>query len=243
MSLLKYDIKDKNKKIFEFDFKKYRDNVYKLYYKLNVAKMIDCLKKLDEDNKLLYSYRLGLIFRIFSSLQEKLNIEVIHKKVGFDELVDIELEIKDSDLHNFIDLFISLKSNLEIILNKIKFLLTNKNINVIMNYFDSKDNDFEYFIVYDSKTDKIYELNKDVDIQTENTLGLWINEDDLEIIENMEQPSFIHNHKKNLVFSENDIKTYNVLKSKLKVKFNFMIYSKEDKMLFDYESKQFLSKE
>jgi len=52
----------------------------------------------------------------------------------------------------------------------------------------------------------------------------------------MKYPVFIHNHQNNLIFSENDKKSYEKLKEVITKKFDFMIYSVGSKQIIDYKT-------
>ena len=121
----------------------------------------------------------------------------------------------------------------EMVLKKSKILLTGENKNVIISYIE--DENIEHFIVIDKKTNELYEL-KDVDIQKVNEIGVYLTVDDVVRINKMKYPVFIHNHQNNLIFSENDKKSYEKLKEVITKKFDFMIYSVESKQIIDYKT-------
>ena len=232
MELLKYEIKRGKNVLFDFDFSKNEENVYRLKYNLYYDKIEKYLKKNDE----LGLYVKGLLGRIFSGFYLKFKLKPQTENQGFDFSLDWSFTgITDEKV--FIDLFKEYQKMLEMILKKSKILLTGENKNVIISYFENEniDNSVEHFIVIDKKTNELYEL-KDIDIQKVNEIGVYLTVDDVVRINKMKYPVFIHNHQNNLIFSENDKKSYEKLKEVITKKFDFMIYSIGSKQIIDYKT-------
>ena len=224
--LYNYEIKRKKDILFDFEFSKYENNVYRIKYNLYFDKVEKYFKN-DEEGLLIKGY----LARVLSKFFNDFKIEPENKEQGFDFSLDIEFEQTISE-KNFIDVFKSYEEFLNIILKETKIVLTRDNINVIINYFNNLENkSIEHLIIIDLKDNYVYEVNKNIDIQDERTLGVWLTEKDLEEINNMELPLFIHNHQKSLEFSQNDIETYRKLKSVINKKILFMIYSMENQEL------------
>lgn len=232
MKLLKYEIKRGKNVLFDFDFSKNKENVYRLKYNLYYDKIEKYFKKNDE----LGLYVKGLLGRIFSGFYLKFKLKPQTENQGFDFSLDWSFTgVTDEKI--FIDLFKEYQRMLEMILKKSKILLTGENKNVIISYFENEDidNSVEHFIVIDKKTNELYEL-KDIDIQKVNEIGVYLTVDDVVRINKMKYPVFIHNHQNNLIFSENDKKSYEKLKEVITKKFDFMIYSVGSKQIVDYKT-------
>lgn len=232
MELLKYEIKRGKNVLFDFDFLKNEDNVYNLKYNLYYDKIEKYFKKNDE----LGLYVKGLLGRIFSGFYLKFKLKPQTENQGFDFNLDWSFT-GVTDEKEFIDLFKEYQKMLEMVLKKSKILLTGENKNVIISYFENEhiDNSVEHFIVIDKKTNELYEL-KDIDIQKVNEIGVYLTVDDVVRINKMKYPVFIHNHQNNLIFSENDKKSYEKLKEVITKKFDFMIYSIGSKQIIDYKT-------
>lgn len=232
MELLKYEIKRGKNVLFDFDFSKNEDNVYNLKYNLYYDKIEKYFKKNDE----LGLYVKGLLGRIFSGFYLKFKLKPQTENQGFDFNLDWSFT-GVTDEKEFIDLFKEYQKMLEMVLKKSKILLTGENKNVIISYFENEhiDNSVEHFIVIDKKTNELYEL-KDIDIQKVNEIGVYLTVDDVVRINKMNYPVFIHNHQNNLIFSENDKKSYEKLKEVITKKFDFMIYSVGSKQIIDYKT-------
>lgn len=232
MELLKYEIKRGKNVLFDFDFSKNEDNVYNLKYNLYYDKIEKYFKKNDE----LGLYVKGLLGRIFSGFYLKFKLKPQTENQGFDFNLDWSFT-GVTDEKEFIDLFKEYQKMLEMVLKKSKILLTGENKNVIISYFENEhiDNSVEHFIVIDKKTNELYEL-KDIDIQKVNEIGVYLTVDDVVRINKMNYPVFIHNHQNNLIFSENDKKSYEKLKEVITKKFDFMIYSIGSKQIIDYKT-------
>lgn len=232
MELLKYEIKRGKNVLFDFDFSKNEDNVYNLKYSLYYDKIEKYFKKNDE----LGLYVKGLLGRIFSGFYLKFKLKPQTENQGFDFSLDWSFT-GVTDEKEFIDLFKEYQKMLEMVLKKSKILLTGENKNVIISYFENEhiDNSVEHFIVIDKKTNELYEL-KDIDIQKVNEIGVYLTVDDVVRINKMNYPVFIHNHQNNLIFSENDKKSYEKLKEVITKKFDFMIYSVGSKQIIDYKT-------
>lgn len=232
MELLKYEIKRGKNVLFDFDFSKNEDNVYNLKYNLYYDKIEKYFKKNDE----LGLYVKGLLGRIFSGFYLKFKLKPQTENQGFDFNLDWSFT-GVTDEKEFIDLFKEYQRMLEMVLKKSKILLTGENKNVIISYFENEniDNSVEHFIVVDKKTNELYEL-KDIDIQKVNEIGVYLTVDDVVRINKMNYPVFIHNHQNNLIFSENDKKSYEKLKEVITKKFDFMIYSVRSKQIIDYKT-------
>lgn len=232
MELLKYEIKRGKNVLFDFDFSKNEDNVYNLKYNLYYDKIEKYFKKNDE----LGLYVKGLLGRIFSGFYLKFKLKPQTENQGFDFNLDWSFT-GVTDEKKFIDLFKEYQKMLEMVLKKSKILLTGENKNVIISYFENEhiDNSVEHFIVIDKKTNELYEL-KDIDIQKVNKIGVYLTVDDVVRINKMNYPVFIHNHQNNLIFSENDKKSYEKLKEVITKKFDFMIYSVGSKQIIDYKT-------
>lgn len=232
MELLKYEIKRGKNILFDFDFSKNEDNVYNLKYNLYYDKIEKYFKKNDE----LGLYVKGLLGRIFSGFYLKFKLKPQTENQGFDFNLDWSFT-GVTDEKEFIDLFKEYQKMLEMVLKKSKILLTGENKNVIISYFENEhiDNSVEHFIVIDKKTNELYEL-KDIDIQKVNEIGVYLTVDDVVRINKMNYPVFIHNHQNNLIFSENDKKSYEKLKEVITKKFDFMIYSVGSKQIIDYKT-------
>lgn len=232
MELLKYEIKRGKNVLFDFDFSKNEDNVYNLKYNLYYDKIEKYFKKNDE----LGLYVKGLLGRIFSGFYLKFKLKPQTENQGFDFNLDWSFT-GVTDEKEFIDLFKEYQKMLEMVLKKSKILLTGENKNVIISYFENEhiDNSVEHFIVIDKKTNELYEL-KDIDIQKVNEIGVYLTVDDVVRINKMKYPVFIHNHQNNLIFSENDKKSYEKLKEVITKKFDFMIYSVGSKQIIDYKT-------
>lgn len=232
MELLKYEIKRGKNVLFDFDFSKNEENVYRLKYNLYYDKIEKYFKKNDE----LGLYVKGLLGRIFSGFYLKFKLKPQTENQGFDFSLDWSFTgVTDEKV--FIDLFKEYQRMLEMVLKKSKILLTRENKNVIISYFENEDidNSVEHFIVIDKKTNELYEL-KDIDIQKVNEIGVYLTVDDVVRINKMKYPVFIHNHQNNLIFSENDKKSYEKLKEVITKKFDFMIYSVGSKQIIDYKT-------
>lgn len=232
MELLKYEIKRGKNVLFDFDFSKNEENVYRLKYNLYYDKIEKYFKKNDE----LGLYVKGLLGRIFSGFYLKFKLKPQTENQGFDFSLDWSFTgVTDEKV--FIDLFKEYQRMLEMVLKKSKILLTGENKNVIISYFENEDidNSVEHFIVIDKKTNELYEL-KDIDIQKVNEIGVYLTVDDIVRINKMKYPVFIHNHQNNLIFSENDKKSYEKLKEVITKKFDFMIYSVGSKQIVDYKT-------
>ena len=230
MELLKYDIKRGKNVLFDFEFSKNENSEYNVKYNIYYDKIEKYFKKNDE----LGLYVKGLLGRIFSGFYLKFKLKPQTEKQGFDFSLDWSFTgVTDEQV--FIDLFSEYKKTLELILKKSKIILTRDNINVIISYFESEniDNSVEHFIVVDKKTNELFEL-KDIDIQEVDKVGLYLTVDDIVKINKMKYPVFVHNHQNNLIFSENDKKSYEKLKEVITKKFDFMIYSVGSKQLIDY---------
>lgn len=232
MELLKYEIKRGKNVLFDFDFSKNEDNIYNLKYNLYYDKIEKYFKKNDE----LGLYVKGLLGRIFSGFYLKFKLKPQTENQGFDFNLDWSFT-GVTDEKEFIDLFKEYQKMLEMVLKKSKILLTGENKNVIISYFENEhiDNSVEHFIVIDKKTNELYEL-KDIDIQKVNEIGVYLTVDDVVRINKMNYPVFIHNHQNNLIFSENDKKSYEKLKEVITKKFDFMIYSVGSKQIIDYKT-------
>lgn len=232
MELLKYEIKRGKNVLFDFDFSKNDDNIYNLKYNLYYDKIEKYFKKNDE----LGLYVKGLLGRIFSGFYLKFKLKPQTENQGFDFNLDWSFT-GVTDEKEFIDLFKEYQKMLEMVLKKSKILLTGENKNVIISYFENEhiDNSVEHFIVIDKKTNELYEL-KDIDIQKVNEIGVYLTVDDVVRINKMNYPVFIHNHQNNLIFSENDKKSYEKLKEVITKKFDFMIYSVGSKQIIDYKT-------
>ena len=232
MNLLKYEIKRGKNLLFDFNFSKNEENVYNLKYNLYYDNIEKYFKKNDE----LGLYVKGLLGRIFSGFYLKFKLKPQTENQGFDFSLDWSFT-GVTDEKEFIDLFKDYQRMLEMVLKKSKILLTGENKNVIISYFEDEniDNSVEHFIVIDKKTNELYEL-KDVDIQKVNEIGVYLTVDDVVRINKMKYPVFIHNHQNNLIFSENDKKSYEKLKEVITKKFDFMIYSVESKQIIDYKT-------
>ena len=232
MELLKYEIKRGKNILFDFDFSKNEDNIYNLKYNLYYDKIEKYFKKNDE----LGLYVKGLLGRIFSGFYLKFKLKPQTENQGFDFNLDWSFT-GVTDEKEFIDLFKEYQKMLEMVLKKSKILLTGENKNVIISYFENEhiDNSVEHFIVIDKKTNELYEL-KDIDIQKVNEIGVYLTVDDVVRINKMNYPVFIHNHQNNLIFSENDKKSYEKLKEVITKKFDFMIYSVGSKQIIDYKT-------
>ena len=232
MDLLKYEIKRGKNLLFDFNFSKNEENVYNLKYNLYYDNIEKYFKKNDE----LGLYVKGLLGRIFSGFYLKFKLKPQTENQGFDFSLDWSFT-GVTDEKEFIDLFKEYQRMLEMVLKKSKILLTGENKNVIISYFEDEniDNSVEHFIVIDKKTNELYEL-KDVDIQKVNEIGVYLTVDDVVRINKMKYPVFIHNHQNNLIFSENDKKSYEKLKEVITKKFDFMIYSVESKQIIDYKT-------
>ena len=232
MNLLKYEIKRGKNLLFDFNFSKNEENVYNLKYNLYYDNIEKYFKKNDE----LGLYVKGLLGRIFSGFYLKFKLKPQTENQGFDFSLDWSFT-GVTDEKEFIDLFKEYQRMLEMVLKKSKILLTGENKNVIISYFEDEniDNSVEHFIVIDKKTNELYEL-KDVDIQKVNEIGVYLTVDDVVRINKMKYPVFIHNHQNNLIFSENDKKSYEKLKEVITKKFDFMIYSVESKQIIDYKT-------
>ena len=232
MYLLKYEIKRGKNLLFDFNFSKNEENVYNLKYNLYYDNIEKYFKKNDE----LGLYVKGLLGRIFSGFYLKFKLKPQTENQGFDFSLDWSFT-GVTDEKEFIDLFKEYQRMLEMVLKKSKILLTGENKNVIISYFEDEniDNSVEHFIVIDKKTNELYEL-KDVDIQKVNEIGVYLTVDDVVRINKMKYPVFIHNHQNNLIFSENDKKSYEKLKEVITKKFDFMIYSVESKQIIDYKT-------
>ena len=232
MELLKYEIKRGKNVLFDFDFSKNEENVYNLKYNLYYDKIEKYFKKNDE----LGLYVKGLLGRIFSGFYLKFKLKPQTENQGFDFSLDWSFT-GVTDEKEFTDLFKEYQRMLEMVLKKSKILLTGENKNVIISYFENKNinNSVEHFIVVDKKTNELYEL-KDIDIQKVNEIGVYLTVDDVVRINKMKYPVFIHNHQNNLIFSENDKKSYEKLKEVITKKFDFMIYSVESKQIIDYKT-------
>lgn len=232
MELLKYEIKRGKNVLFDFDFSKNEDNVYNLKYNLYYDKIEKYFKKNDE----LGLYVKGLLGRIFSGFYLKFKLKPQTENQGFDFNLDWSFT-GVTDEKEFIDLFKEYQKMLGMVLKKSKILLTGENKNVIISYFENEhiDNSVEHFIVIDKKTNELYEL-KDIDIQKVNEIGVYLTVDDVVRINKMNYPVFIHNHQNNLIFSENDKKSYEKLKEVITKKFDFMIYSVGSKQIIDYKT-------
>lgn len=232
MELLKYEIKRGKNVLFDFDFSKNEDNVYNLKYNLYYDKIEKYFKKNDE----LGLYVKGLLGRIFSGFYLKFKLKPQTENQGFDFNLDWSFT-GVTDEKEFIDLFKEYQKMLEMVLKKSKILLTGENKNVIISYFEDEniDSSVEHFIVIDKKTNELYEL-KDIDIQKVNEIGVYLTVDDVVRINKMNYPIFIHNHQNNLIFSENDKKSYERLKEDITKKFDFMIYSVGSKQIIDYKT-------
>ena len=232
MELLKYEIKRGKNVLFDFDFSKNDDNIYNLKYNLYYDKIEKYFKKNDE----LGLYVKGLLGRIFSGFYLKFKLKPQTENQGFDFNLDWSFT-GVTDEKEFIDLFKEYQRMLEMVLKKSKILLTGENKNVIISYFENEhiDNSVEHFIVIDKKTNELYEL-KDIDIQKVNEIGVYLTVDDVVRINKMNYPVFIHNHQNNLIFSENDKKSYEKLKEVITKKFDFMVYSIGSKQIIDYKT-------
>nr|DAN63673.1 MAG TPA: hypothetical protein [Herelleviridae sp.] len=232
MELLKYEIKRGKDVLFDFNFSKNDENVYNLKYNLYYDKIEKYFKKNDE----LGLYVKGLLGRIFSGFYLKFKLKPQTENQGFDFSLDWSFT-GVTDEKEFIDLFKEYQRMLEMVLKKSKILLTGENKNVIISYFENEniDNSVEHFIVVDKKTNELYEL-KDIDIQRVNEIGVYLTVDDVVRINKMKYPVFIHNHQNNLIFSENDKKSYEKLKEVITKKFDFMIYSVGSKQIIDYKT-------
>ena len=232
MELLKYEIKRGKNVLFDFDFSKNEDNVYNLKYNLYYDKIEKYFKKNDE----LGLYVKGLLGRIFSGFYLKFKLKPQTENQGFDFNLDWSFTGVTNE-KEFIDLFKEYQKMLKMVLKKSKILLTGENKNVIISYFENEhiDNSVEHFIVIDKKTNELYEL-KDIDIQKVNEIGVYLTVDDVVRINKMNYPVFIHNHQNNLIFSENDKKSYEKLKEVITKKFDFMIYSIGSKQIIDYKT-------
>jgi hypothetical protein len=232
LELLKYEIKRGKDVLFDFNFSKNDENVYNLKYNLYYDKIEKYFKKNDE----LGLYVKGLLGRIFSGFYLKFKLKPQTENQGFDFSLDWSFT-GVTDEKEFIDLFKEYQRMLEMVLKKSKILLTGENKNVIISYFENEniDNSVEHFIVVDKKTNELYEL-KDIDIQRVNEIGVYLTVDDVVRINKMKYPVFIHNHQNNLIFSENDKKSYEKLKEVITKKFDFMIYSVGSKQIIDYKT-------
>ena len=232
MELLKYEIKRGKNILYDFDFSKNEDNIYNLKYNLYYDKIEKYFKKNDE----LGLYVKGLLGRIFSGFYLKFKLKPQTENQGFDFNLDWSFT-GVTDEKEFIDLFKEYQKMLEMVLKKSKILLTGENKNVIISYFENEHIDIsvEHFIVIDKKTNELYEL-KDIDIQKVNEIGVYLTVDDVVRINKMNYPVFIHNHQNNLIFSENDKKSYEKLKEVITKKFDFMIYSVGSKQIIDYKT-------
>lgn len=232
MDLLKYEIKRGKNLLFDFNFSKNEENVYNLKYNLYYDNIEKYFKKNDE----LGLYVKGLLGRIFSGFYLKFKLKPQTENQGFDFSLDWSFT-GVTDEKEFIDLFKEYQRILEMVLKKSKILLTGENKNVIISYFENEniDNSVEHFIVVDKKTNELYEL-KDIDIQKVNEIGVYLTVDDVVRINKMKYPVFIHNHQNNLIFSENDKKSYDKLKEVITKKFDFMVYSVGSKQIIDYKT-------
>lgn len=232
MDLLKYEIKRGKNLLFDFNFSKNEENVYNLKYNLYYNNIEKYFKKNDE----LGLYVKGLLGRIFSGFYLKFKLKPQTENQGFDFSLDWSFT-GVTDEKEFIDLFKEYQRILEMVLKKSKILLTGENKNVIISYFENEniDNSVENFIVVDKKTNELYEL-KDIDIQKVNEIGVYLTVDDVVRINKMKYPVFIHNHQNNLIFSENDKRSYEKLKEVITKKFDFMIYSVGSKQIIDYKT-------
>ena len=232
MDLLKYEIKRGKNLLFNFNFSKNEENVYNLKYNLYYDNIEKYFKKNDE----LGLYVKGLLGRIFSGFYLKFKLKPQTENQGFDFSLDWSFT-GVTDEKEFIDLFKEYQRMLEMVLKKSKILLTGENKNVIISYFENEniDNSVEHFIVVDKKTNELYEL-KDIDIQKVNEIGVYLTIDDVVRINKMKYPVFIHNHQNNLIFSENDKRSYEKLKEVITKKFDFMIYSVKSKQIIDYKT-------
>lgn len=232
MDLLKYEIKRGKNLLFDFNFSKNEENVYNLKYNL----YYDNIEKYFKKNNELGLYVKGLLGRIFSGFYLKFKLKPQTENQGFDFSLDWSFT-GVTDEKEFIDLFKEYQRMLEMVLKKSKILLTGENKNVIISYFENEniDNSVEHFIVVDKKTNELYEL-KDIDIQKVNEIGVYLTVDDVVRINKMKYPVFIHNHQNNLIFSENDKKSYEKLKEIITKKFDFMIYSVKSKQIIDYKT-------
>lgn len=232
--LLNYSIKRGKNILFDFSFSKNEEeNYYNITYNIHYDKIEKFFKKNDE----LGLYVKGMLGRIFSKFFLDFKLKPQTEKQGFDFSLNWNFT-GNIDEELFVNHFNEYKNMLELLLKKSKILLSSETKNVIFSYFEDEniDNSVEHMIVVDKKTNKLYEL-KDIDTQDSKEIGLYLTIDDIAKINSMKYPVFIHNHQKNLIFSENDIKSYNKLKEVIKNKFDFMIYSVNSKQLVDYETK------
>ena len=232
MELLKYDIKRGKNVLFDFEFSKNENSEYNVKYNIYYDKIEKYFKKNDE----LGLYVKGLLGRIFSGFYLKFKLKPQTENQGFDFSLDWSFTGVTNE-KEFIDLFKEYQRVLEMVLKKSKILLTGENKNVIISYFENENinNSVEHFIVIDKKTNELYEL-KDIDIQKENEIGVYLTVDDVVKINKMKYPVFVHNHQNNLIFSENDKKSYEKLKEVITKKFDFMIYSIGSKQIIDYKT-------
>ena len=224
-NLFDYEIKRGKDILYNFSFMKNNQDNYRICYNLYFDKVEKYFKK-DE----LGTIAKGYIARIMSGFHNEFKIKPMNEKQGFDFSIDVEFK-GNIDENLFIERFKDYKNSLETILKKMKIILTRENINVIIDTYSSIDNTVENLIVLDSKTNKVYHINKNIDKQNSNTLGIYLTDRDILEIERMKKPIIIHNHKNNLTFSKEDYVVYEKLKKIINKKFLFMVYSIETQEL------------
>lgn len=229
ISLYDYEIKKGKLLLFNFAFSKSstQENTYRLVYDIHFDNIE---KKFKNDENGLYAK--GLLARIFSKFHQDFKIKPLNEKQGFDFLLDIEFTQKITE-SEWVNVFKLYREAIENILKNQKILLTRETINGIINYFesDSVDKSVENMIVIDSKSNKIYEVKNNVEVQDKTTLGLYLTDKDILEIERMKSPIIIHNHSDNLTFSKEDYVVYGKLKEVIKKKFLFMVYNVNEQSL------------
>lgn len=229
-------IKNRKKELFLFETKYLEDKEeYKIYYKIYLQN----LKKSYKGKE--YSLILGFLARFCSGFLSGFSIKP-NSKFGFDDEIEFSIpkESFEKNINAISDFINSFICSVVGLFKKEKKILTKDNIKVIMNYFDNIDNDLEYVIVFDGKKNNIIPLDfhssNEKQYQSEIGIKIALTREKFEEISKIKNLSIIHNHKYTLGFSEKDKEVYNKLKGMLGRKFNFMVYSKGQKAILDYDT-------
>lgn len=230
----------RGKEVLTFFFRPVKNkDEYELGYKLN----INHLKRVYINNE--YNIVITGLGAIFKRLYKVFSIIPDNEKLGFDEelLCTISKDIVDKNEKDFEEF---LKATTEVITENFKQskkLLTNSNINVIINYYDSLDEEeknLEHFVVLDSTNNKILVPNNDTKVNDSKMYYIKLSQDDIIGISKLGKPFLIHNHSDNNIFSENDKLSFKAIRDFFKENFgkplNFLVYNVKDKSLTDFDT-------
>ena len=130
---------------------------------------------------------------------------------------------------------------LNMTLQKDKKFLRKENFHSIINYYSQFDDNKERFILFDRKTNEIYEIKNNIDNSKLGEIKVTLMNEERDKFYSMKQPCFIHNHLNSIEFSENDKRAYSMLKNYFKDKnFLFLIYNQTKETITEIETNTYM---